>query len=55
MELLSIDIFSVCGGLSEGMHQADFKTKVAFEIDEIASKPYRLNHQGTTCYYKKHL
>ena len=48
MELLSIDIFSGCGGLTEGMHQANFNTKVAFEIDEIASKAYRLNHPKTT-------
>jgi DNA (cytosine-5)-methyltransferase 1 len=48
MELLSIDIFSGCGGLTEGMHQANFKTKVAFEIDEIASKVYQLNHPNTT-------
>jgi len=48
MELLSIDIFSGCGGLTEGMRQADFKTELAFEIDEIASKAYRLNHPGTT-------
>jgi len=48
MELLSIDIFSGCGGLSEGMHQAKFKTKIAFEIDEIASKAYKLNHVNTT-------
>lgn len=48
MELLSIDIFSGCGGLTEGMHQANFKTKVAFEIDEIASKAYRLNHPQTS-------
>lgn len=48
MELLSIDIFSGCGGLTEGMHQADFKTKIAFEIDEIASKAYQLNHPATT-------
>jgi len=48
MELISIDIFSGCGGLTEGMHQADFKTELAFEIDEIASKVYRLNHPDTT-------
>jgi DNA (cytosine-5)-methyltransferase 1 len=48
MELFSIDIFSGCGGLTEGMHQANFKTKVAFEIDEIASKVYKLNHTDTT-------
>lgn len=48
MQLYSIDIFSGVGGLSEGMHQADFKTKIAFEIDEIASKAYKLNHPDTT-------
>lgn len=48
MELLSIDIFSGCGGLTEGMHQADFKTKIAFEIDEVASNTYLLNHPETT-------
>jgi DNA (cytosine-5)-methyltransferase 1 len=47
MELLSIDIFSGVGGLTEGMHQADFKTQIAFEIDEIASKAYNLNHPHT--------
>src|SRR5580704_18226519 len=48
IELYSIDVFSGCGGLTEGMHQADFKTKIAFEIDEIASRVYRLNHPLTT-------
>lgn len=48
MELLAIDLFSGCGGLTEGMHQANFKTKIAFEIDEIASRVYRLNHPQTT-------
>jgi DNA (cytosine-5)-methyltransferase 1 len=47
MDLLSIDIFSGVGGLTEGMHQAKFKTKLAFEIDEIASKVYSLNHPKT--------
>ena len=47
MELLSIDIFSGCGGLTEGMHQADFKTQIAFEIDAIASMAYHLNHPDT--------
>lgn len=45
---ISIDLFCGCGGLTEGMHQANFKTKVAFEIDDIASKAYRLNHTDTT-------
>ena len=47
LELYSIDIFSGCGGLTEGMHQADFKTEIAFEIDAIASKAYGLNHPDT--------
>lgn len=48
MKLHSIDIFSGVGGLTEGMHQANFKTELAFEIDEIASKAYLLNHSDTT-------
>lgn len=47
MKLLSIDLFSGCGGLTEGMHQAKFKTKFAFEIDEIASRTFKLNHKRT--------
>lgn len=47
MKYNSIDIFSGCGGLTEGMHQADFQTQVAFEIDAIASKAYQLNHTDT--------
>jgi DNA (cytosine-5)-methyltransferase 1 len=48
MQFSAIDIFSGLGGLSEGMHQAGFKTRIAFEIDEIASKAYKLNHIKTT-------
>lgn len=47
MELLAIDVFSGIGGLSEGMHRANFKTQLAFEIDEIASTAYTLNHPQT--------
>jgi len=47
MELLSIDVFSGVGGLTEGMHLADFRTELAFEIDEIASNAYRSNHPKT--------
>lgn len=48
MELFSIDLFSGVGGLTEGLHQANFKTEIAFEIDELASSAYRLNHPDTT-------
>ena len=47
LELISIDLFSGCGGLTEGLHQADFSTAYAFEIDDIASAAYRLNHPRT--------
>lgn len=47
MKLVSIDLFSGCGGLTEGMHQAGFKTKLAFEINDIASSAYQANHTET--------
>jgi DNA (cytosine-5)-methyltransferase 1 len=47
MKLISIDLFSGVGGLTEGLHQADFQTELAFEIDKIASKAYKLNHKYT--------
>ena len=43
----SADLFSGCGGLTEGMHKAGFKTKFAIEIDPAASKAYRMNHKST--------
>jgi len=48
MTFNSIDIFSGVGGLTEGMHNANFKTILAFEIDEIASNVYSLNHPDTS-------
>lgn len=47
MKLISIDLFSGVGGLTEGLHKAGFQTKLAFEIDELASKAYKLNHKKT--------
>lgn len=47
MELISIDLFSGVGGLTQGLHKAGFRTELAFEIDEIAAKAYKLNHQKT--------
>lgn len=44
----AIDIFSGCGGLSEGMVQAGFTAKVAIEIDKYAVLTYRMNHSETT-------
>lgn len=47
MKLLAIDLFAGVGGLTEGMHMAGFETKMAFEIDNLASKAYKLNHVET--------
>jgi DNA (cytosine-5)-methyltransferase 1 len=45
---ISIDLFSGVGGLTEGLRQAGFDTKLAFEISKIASDAYALNHTNTT-------
>ncbi|MCM4162454.1 MULTISPECIES: DNA cytosine methyltransferase [unclassified Arenibacter] len=47
MELNALDLFSGVGGLTEGMHQASFKTAIAFEINDMASYAYQLNHKDT--------
>lgn len=43
----SIDLFSGCGGQTEGLHQAGFITKVAVEIVRDAVLAFKLNHQET--------
>ena len=47
MKLIAIDLFSGVGGLTEGLHQAGFHTRYAFEIDALAAKAYQLNHKKT--------
>lgn len=47
MKLLSIDLFSGVGGLTQGLRKAGFHTKLAFEIDALASAVYKLNHKTT--------
>ncbi|MFA6086379.1 DNA cytosine methyltransferase [Mucilaginibacter sp.] len=48
----SIDLFSGVGGLTEGMHQAGFETKLAIEIVEEAVIGYKLNHANATVLQK---
>lgn len=48
MRYVAIDLFSGCGGLTEGMKQAGFAVKVAIEKDPDAARTYRLNHPETT-------
>lgn len=43
----AIDLFSGAGGLTEGMHQAGFKTLVAIESDPDATIAYKMNHTDT--------
>lgn len=46
-KLYALDLFSGIGGLTQGMHQAGFKTKVAIELDANAVFGYKLNHKNT--------
>jgi DNA (cytosine-5)-methyltransferase 1 len=46
-KFISLDLFSGAGGLTQGLKRAGFYTKFAFEIDEVASKTYALNHKKT--------
>lgn len=47
MKYNAIDLFSGCGGLSEGMHQAGFNTRVAVELVPVAVRAYQMNHPET--------
>jgi DNA (cytosine-5)-methyltransferase 1 len=47
MQLTSIDLFSGCGGLTQGMHDAGFNTLVAVELVQNAIEAYKLNHPNT--------
>lgn len=43
----AVDLFSGCGGLSEGLHQAGFDVVAGVEFDKHAARTYRLNHPKT--------
>ncbi len=45
-ELIAIDLFSGCGGLTEGLKQAGFNVIVGAEIRPEARKAYLANHPG---------
>ena len=40
----AFDMFSGCGGLTEGLKAAGFKVAGAVELDEFAAENYKLNH-----------
>ena len=43
----AIDLFSGCGGLSEGLRTAGFEVVAAFDNDANSIEAYKLNHPGT--------
>ncbi|XP_050780752.1 DNA (cytosine-5)-methyltransferase 1 isoform X3 [Gopherus flavomarginatus] len=50
-KLRTLDVFSGCGGLSEGFHQAGIsETLWAIEMWDPAAQAFRLNNPGTTVF-----
>jgi len=49
----AVDLFSGCGGLTEGLRQAGFKVIGAIECDPLAVETYHANHKNVKVAAKK--
>jgi DNA (cytosine-5)-methyltransferase 1 len=47
---VAVDLFSGCGGLTEGLQKAGFRVAAAVEVDSKAQETYRLNHPDVRLY-----
>ena len=50
MRFKAVDLFSGCGGMSEGLRQAGFDVIAAVDSDKYAAKTYKLNHPDTVLF-----